>query len=83
MPNVDFNYFKPQGIDTLMENLKFIRSNQKSSKTFDTLFSNIATFSDKLKILLLKARLRGYTVKEDNSLDVTTIDYIKDYFLKK
>ena len=78
MPNIDFNYFKPGALIHSDGEFQVLSDPIRNpSKTFDTLFSNIATLSDKLKILLLKARLRGYTIKEDNSFDVTTIDYIK------
>ena len=49
------------------------------SKVFHTIFSNIGTLNDKIKILTLKYRLSHYSINSDESEDVSTMDFLKRY----
>ena len=45
---------------------------------FGTLFSDISTLGDKIRILKLKGSLRGYEINRDNSKDKTTHEFLLD-----
>tara|TARA_B100001248_G_scaffold256520_1_gene237672 strand:+ start:226 stop:1449 length:1224 start_codon:yes stop_codon:yes gene_type:complete len=49
------------------------------SKTFNTLFSDITTLADKFRILKLKFELAKYSIEKDNSEDVETLVFLKNY----
>ncbi len=53
------------------------------SKIFTTLFSNITTFSDKLKILTLKQLLINYSIDNDQTTDLTTNKFLHEYGFSK
>ena len=46
---------------------------------FETFFSGMTTFKDKIKILTLKRALLSYSILEDQSEDMTTLEYLKSY----
>ena len=49
------------------------------STIFETFFSGMTTFKDKIKILTLKRALLSYSILEDQSEDMTTLEYLKSY----
>lgn len=49
------------------------------STIFETFFSGMTTFKDKIKILTLKRALSSYCISEDQSEDMTTLKYLKSY----
>ena len=49
------------------------------SKVFHTIFSNIGTLNDKIKILTLKYSLSHYSINSDKSEDMSTMDFLKCY----
>ena len=52
---------------------------REPSTIFETFFSGMTTFKDKIKILTLKRALSSYRISEDQSEDVTTLKYLKLY----
>ena len=50
---------------------------REPSTIFETFFSGMTTFKDKIKILTLKRALSSYRISEDQSEDVTTLKYLK------
>ena len=52
---------------------------REPSTIFETFFSGMTTFKDKIKILTLKRALSSYRISEDQSEDVTTLEYLKLY----
>ena len=52
---------------------------REPSTIFETFFSGMTTFKDKIKILTLKRALSSYRISEDQSEDVTTYEYLKLY----
>ena len=77
MDSVNLNYFKPgamihDGIDfqIISDPLRDI------GQIFGTLFSNISTLGDKIRILKLKNLLRGYEINQDNSQDKPTSQFL-------
>lgn len=49
------------------------------STIFETFFSGMTTFKDKIKILTLKRALSSYCISEDQSEDMTTLKYLELY----
>ena len=79
MGSINLNYFKPgavihDGIDfqIISDPLRDIK------QVFGTLFSDISTLGDKIRILKLKSSLRGYEINQDNSKDKTTHEFLLD-----
>tara|TARA_Y100001970_G_scaffold287793_1_gene413322 strand:+ start:597 stop:1811 length:1215 start_codon:yes stop_codon:yes gene_type:complete len=48
-------------------------------RVFQTIFSNVASFNDKLRILKLKLLLQRYSIEKDFSNDVSTLKYLKNF----
>tara|TARA_B110000116_G_C16794071_1_gene565530 strand:+ start:681 stop:1892 length:1212 start_codon:yes stop_codon:yes gene_type:complete len=42
------------------------------------IFSNISTFSDKIKVLTLKNHLKNYSLKNDKNEDMSTLKYLRE-----
>ena len=79
MESVNLNYFKPGAVihdgtdfQIISDPLRDIR------QLFGTLFSDISTLGDKIRILKLKSSLRGYEINRDNSNDKTTHEFLLD-----
>ena len=77
MESVNLNYFKPGAVihdgtdfQIISDPLRDIR------QLFGTLFSDISTLGDKIRILKLKGSLRGYEINRDNSKDKTTHEFL-------
>ena len=49
------------------------------SKILNTIFSNAASLSDKIRVLKLKNHLSNYSIELDDSKDMQTIDYLRGY----
>ena len=80
LDELNLKYFKPgtavhygNSFQILSDPLRDI------SKVFSTIFSNITTVSDKLKILSLKNSLSNYKIEEDKTDDITTLRFLKQY----
>ena len=76
----DFLPFLP-GAKIVTENSTTIISDpmRNFSKMFHTIFSTAGTLSDKIKVLTLKYHLSNYSIESDQSEDMFTIDYLKEY----
>ena len=49
------------------------------SKVFHTIFSSAGSFKDKIKILTLKYQLSNYSIDFDENIDMSTVDFLKQY----
>ena len=78
LKNIDLQLFKPGSI--IHDGTKFHMVSdpfRDPKNLFSSLFSSLSNFSDKLKVLLLIFELSNYRIENDTSLDVTTLDYLK------
>ena len=78
LKNIDLHLFKPGSI--IHDGTKFHMVSdpfRDPKNLFSSLFSSLSSFSDKLKVLLLIFELSNYRFENDTSLDVTTLDYLK------
>ena len=78
LKNIDFHLFKPGSI--IHDGTKFHMVSdpfRDPKNLFSSLFSSLSSFSDKLKVLLLIFELSNYRIEHDTSLDVTTLEYLK------
>jgi phytoene dehydrogenase-like protein len=78
LKNIDLQLFKPGSI--IHDGTKFHMVSdpfRDPKNLFSSLFSSLSSFSDKLKVLLLIFELSNYRIENDISLDVTTLDYLK------
>ena len=78
LKNIDLQLFKPGSI--IHDGTKFHMVSdpfRDPKNLFSSLFSSLSSFSDKLKVLLLIFELSNYRIENDTSLDVTTLDYLK------
>lgn len=48
-------------------------------RVFQTIFSNVASFNDKLRILKLKLSLERYSIEKDFSDDISTLEYLQNF----
>ena len=81
---LNFQKFKP-GVSIYYDSKFNIISDPLRDVTqiFNTFFSKISNFSDKLKILKLKYELNKYDLYYDNNSDSSTIEYLKEYGFSK
>ncbi len=49
------------------------------SKVFSTIFSDLTTIKDKIKILSLKNFLSDYQIEQDHTKDITTLEFLEQY----
>ena len=79
MESVNLNYFKPGAVIHDGTDFQIISDPLRDvGQVFGTLFSNISTLGDKVRILKLKSSLRGYEIDRDNSKDKTTYKFLLD-----
>jgi len=77
MESVNLNYFKPGAVIHDGTDFQIISDPLRDIKqVFGTLFSNISTLGDKVRILKLKSSLRGYEIDLDNSKEKTTHQFL-------
>ena len=77
MDTVNLNYFKPGAVIHDGTDFQIISDPLRDIKqVFGTLFSNISTLGDKIRILKLKSSLRGYEINQDDSQDKTTHQFL-------
>ena len=78
LKNIDLQLFKPGSIIHDGKKFHMVSDPFRDPKNlFSSLFSSLSNFSDKLKVLLLIFELSNYRIENDTSLDVTTLDYLK------
>ena len=77
MDSVNLNYFKPGAVIHDGTNFQIISDPLRDIKqVFGTLFSDISTLGDKIRILKLKSSLKGYEINKDDSQDRTTHQFL-------
>ena len=77
MDSVNLNYFKPGAVIHDGTDFQIISDPLRDIKqVFGTLFSDISTLGDKIRILKLKSLLRGYEINQDDSQDKTTHQFL-------
>ena len=77
MESVNLNYFKPGAVIHDGTDFQIISDPLRDIKqVFGTLFSDISTLGDKIRILKLKSSLRGYEINKDDSQDKTTHQFL-------
>ncbi len=78
LKNIDLHLFKPGSI--IHDGTKFHMVSdpfRDPKNLFSSLFSSISSFSDKFKVLILIFELSNYRIENDTSLDLTTLEYLK------
>jgi len=76
---IDLKFFKPGARIHDGKHFQIISDPMRDySQLFSSLFSSISSFSDKIKILLLKYELSNYSIDNDKEQDYSTFDYLKD-----
>jgi len=79
MDNIRLNHFRPGAMVHDGNSFQIISDPFRDvSQVFKTLFSNIMTMSDKLKVLKLKNSLNGYRIDRDNEADMNTYEFLLD-----
>ena len=77
---LDLRYFKPGAVVQDGNSFQIISDPLRDfPKIFSTIFSNLTTIKDKIKILSLKNSLSDYKIEQDYSKDVTTVKFLGDY----
>ena len=80
LDELNLKYFKPGAAVHYGNSFQIVSDPLRDiSKVFSTIFSNITTVSDKLKILSLKNYLSNYKIEEDKTDDITTLRFLKQY----
>ena len=80
LDELNLKYFKPGAAVHYGNSFQIVSDPLRDiSKVFSTIFSNITTVSDKLKILSLKNSLSNYNIEEDKTDDITTLRFLKLY----
>ena len=80
LDELNLKYFKPGAAVHYGNSFQIVSDPLRDiSKVFSTIFSNITTVSDKLKILSLKNSLSNYNIEEDKTDDITTLRFLKQY----
>ena len=80
LDELNLKYFKPGAAVHYGNSFQVVSDPLRDiSKVFSTIFSNITTVSDKLKILSLKNSLSNYNIEEDKTDDITTLRFLKQY----
>ena len=77
---LDLKFFKPGSAIYNGNTFKLISDPIRDiGQIFNTLFSDIPTLADKIRILKLKFSLLNYSIEEDKSEDKETIVFLKEY----
>ena len=76
---IDLKFFKPGARIHDGKHFQIISDPLRDfSRIFSSLFSSISSFSDKIKILLLKYELSNYSIIDDQTEDITTFEFLKN-----
>ena len=79
MDNICLNHFRPGAMVHDGNSFQIISDPFRDvSQVFKTLFSNIMTMNDKVKVLKLKNSLNGYRIDRDNEADMNTYEFLLD-----
>ena len=77
---LDLKFFKPGSAIYSGNTFKLISDPIRDiGQIFNTLFSDIPTLADKIRILKLKFSLLNYSIEEDKNEDKETIVFLKEY----
>ena len=77
---LDLRYFKPGAVVHDGDSFQMISDPLRDiSKIFSTIFSDLTTIKDKIKILSLKYSLSDYQIDQDQSKDLTTLEFLEQY----
>ena len=77
---LDLRYFKPGAVVHDGDSFQMISDPLRDiSKIFSTIFSDLTTIKDKIKILSLKYSLSDYQIDQDQSEDLTTLEFLEQY----
>tara|TARA_A100001011_G_C14303779_1_gene842062 strand:- start:1503 stop:2642 length:1140 start_codon:yes stop_codon:yes gene_type:complete len=77
---LDLRYFKPGAVVHDGGSFQMISDPLRDiSKIFSTIFSDLTTIKDKIKILSLKYSLSDYQIDQDQSKDLTTLEFLEQY----
>ena len=77
--DIDLKFFKPGARIHDGKYFQIISDPMRDfSQLFSSLFSSISSFSDKMKILLLKYELSNYSIEHDQEEDCLTLKYLED-----
>ena len=77
---LDLRYFKPGAVVHDGDSFQMISDPLRDiSKIFSTIFSDLTTIKDKIKILSLKYSLSDYQIDQDHSKDLTTLEFLEQY----
>ena len=80
LDQLDLCFFKPGALIHYGSKYEIISDPiRELGQIFNTVFSNIASFQDKLKILTLKFSLLNYSLENDFSEDKETRKFLEDY----
>ena len=75
---IDLKFFKPGARIHNGKHFQIISDPMRDlSQLFPSLFSTISSFSDKIKILLLKNELSNYLIEHDPEQDCSTFEYLE------
>lgn len=79
MDNIRLNHFRPGAMVHDGNSFQIISDPFRDvSQVFKTLFSNIMTMNDKVKVLKLKNSLNGYRIDRDNEAEMNTYEFLLD-----
>jgi len=79
LEKIDLNHFRPGAMVHDGNSFQMIADPLRDlGQAFGTLFSDISTIGDKLKVLKLKNSLRGYRIELDNEEDKSTNEFLLD-----
>ena len=77
---LDLRYFKPGAVVHDGDSFQMISDPLRDiSKIFSTIFSDLTTIKDKIKILSLKYSLSDYQIDQDQSEDLTALEFLEQY----
>ena len=78
LDEIDLKFFKPGARIHNGKHFQIISDPMRDfSQLFSSLFSTISSFSDKIKILLLKNELSHYSIDHDQEQDCSTFEFLK------
>ena len=76
---IDLKFFKPGARIHDGKHFQIISDPLRDfSRLLSSLFSSISSFSDKIKILLLKYELSNYSIIDDQTEDISTFEFLKN-----
>lgn len=79
LDNIRLNHFRPGAMIHDGASFQIISDPFRDvSQVFKTLFSNIMTMNDKVKVLKLKNSLNGYRIDRDTEGDMNTYEFLLD-----